>query len=465
MSDGAILDLVSRGKKDAFFIQNPRQSWFGTHYVKRSPSAKAIRNEFPATPARFGHWIDIDLPRSVDVLTHADIRIQMPTWLPGNIATRNRIDTVEVQAPDGVSWRQYGWTNGIANFLISRWALFMDNIMLQEGYGDYNDWEPDSRTTHLHAPIIHAATGTHDGSDLNIQRNATPPELVFRVPLVGCQGPGDAGFPTCAVKAQRLYLRLWLRDLTELVESANIGTVDTEDYEGCPQPWDSRAIRVTGSDGIPVIVPEVTLADYEIGHPVIYAQYACLYLDPEARASLAEADHAILYRQQLREDFTIEESAWAAALASGSSQIKHRLEVHGLFQRLMLGFLSIDRQKQNKWRDIDPPGGGEWLTEVEVNVNGLDRIQPLEPKKVKVLSQNTQLKRDVERALYFLIFGVSPDEEPAGACNLARTQKVQLILNLAAVSQANLQTYATVMGEAWNIMDIKDGIVSVRFTD
>ena len=480
MSDGAVLDLVSRGKKDAYFIQGATSGLFGSHWIPRSPATREIRTEYPFSPARFGHWVDIDLPRVGDMLMTADIHIQMPTWLPSRIAALNLTHSVTIAnpaasasvPPGSVS---YGWTNGISNFVINRWALFLDNIELQQGWGEYNDWQPDSETTQMRAPLLHQYTGSHDGSDTSIARNATPPELVFRVPLVGCQGHGDTGLPLAAFRGQRLYLRLWLLTLEESVESgllyyapdpAPIGAPQYPVYQVCPAPWDGLPIYVDG-----VAVPEVTLPKHDIGHPVIYGRYSVLHLDDDMKAELRRTEHAILYKQQLRQDFVVE----SADLRLGSS-IKQRLEITGLFQRLIFGFISLARRRQNKYRDINPTTTsdgltGQWLSNFSLIVNSQERVLPWPTKLFQDVAQNTQLRRDVERDLYFVVFGVSPDAEPAGALNLARTQKVLLSLDLVinpidpAPSIETRQAFGAVMGEAWNIMDIKDGVARLRFVD
>jgi len=479
MSDGAVLDLLSRGKKDAYFTQGATSGLFGGRWGTRSPSTREIRTEYPFSPARFGHWVDIDLPRVGDMLMSADIHIQMPTWLPSRVAALNKTNPVSIANPAASSGScAYGWTNGIGNFLINRWSLFLDNIELQQGWGEYNDWQPDSETTQMRAPLLHQYTGSHDGTDFSIAKNATPPELVFRIPLVGCQGKGDTGLPLAAFRGQRLYVRLWLLSLEECVESGllyyapSLGTPQYPVYQICPAPWDGLAIYDSNGN----LLPEVTLPKHEINHPVLYGRYSVLHLDDDMKAELRSTHHTILYKQQLRQDFVIE----SADLRLGTS-IKKRLEITGLFQRLILGFISLARLRQNKYRDTNPLrtgdgtgigsgiAAGSWAANLSLIVNSTERILPWPTKKFQVVAQNTQLGRDVERNLYFIVFGVSPDAEPAGPCNLARTQKVLLSLDLSvsAIDPAvdTRQAFGAVMGEAWNIMDIQDGVARLRFVD
>jgi hypothetical protein len=484
MSDGSILDLVSRGKKDAFFIQNPALTWFTDSYKRRSPSVREIRVEQSFTEARFGHWIDIALPTTGDILTAVDIRIQMPTWLPPSIVALNtHRNTVGVKSDIVDSsgnnlYVQYGWTNGIANFLISRWAFYIDNIMVQEGFGDYNDWYPDSLATHMTAPILHASTGTHNGSAQNIQLNASPPELIFRVPMVGCQKQNDTGFPLAALRGKNMYLRMWFREKKQLVESAIVGYSDASNlyydasrvvppgsvalYEICPTPWGGKRIRVNGVD-----VSDVTVPEYDM-QLLLYGRYTILHLEPELKQKIASIPYSILFTQQRVQNFTIEDSEWPRTTA-GVTQIKREIEIKGTYQRLLLGLSYKASLQQNRYRNLSPVGFYEWFTSVSLVINAYERIIPLNPKKLKNLSQNAQLERDVNRDLYFLVFGVSPDDNPAGVCNITRTQKCSLVLGLSSIlPDPQLQTrqsFGTIVGESWNLLDIQDGRVQVRFND
>ena len=91
-----MLELLSRGKKDAYQIQDPSYTWFGSHYDRRSPTTREYRNLTPENPPRFGQSFDIILPSDGDILTAFDLRITMPTWLPLDIAVINRTEPERV---------------------------------------------------------------------------------------------------------------------------------------------------------------------------------------------------------------------------------------------------------------------------------------------------------------------------------------------------------------------------------
>ena len=466
MSDGAILELVSRGKKDAYLNQDPVRSWFDSAYQPRSPATAEYRVVQTDNAPRFGQWFDITLPSEGDILTGVDVRITMPTWLPLNLATASLAPSITVESqpytingvPQPPCFTSYGWTDGIANFLIKKWALYVDTVKLVEGYGDFNNVYPDSNTTQLRAPLFHISTGRNDGTATGIAVNAVLPELVFRVPIPGCQGSvnGDTGIPLCAFKGQRIYIRFWLREMSQLVQSGPLAG-GSKLYEVNPAPWGFRRIAING-----VIQPDVTLAGRLVGKPAIYARLSVLNVDNELRQSLAAAKHEIRFRQQFIDRWTID------SLKAGP--YKQLVQIGGFFQTLYVGIQSQTRVQQNRLSDYLPTGGAaDWLTSFSFVVNGQDRIYEWTPGLLKTLANNTQLGRDVNTAIYYLIFGVSPDDEPGGTINLRSCQKALLNLIFATPipdSVAPSKTvYGTVLGLSWNILDIEGGRASLRFPD
>lgn len=462
MNDGTLLELVSRGKKDSYFIQEARRSWFGSDYEKRSPCIRDITRQPTVGPVRFGGWVDIELPRGADIITDVQLRIQMPTWLPPRIAELNRTGAhkIEVESNTPGVFLRYGWTNGVANYLVERWALYADNLKLQEGWGDFNGWYIDMETTHAHAPIFHEMAGLHEDTPEAIQAAATPPELAFRVPIAGCQGLDDVGLPIVAIKGQRLYMRFWLRPLAQLVSSSTLPLLGgLPEWEVCPTPWGGRRIKVDD-----VLVDDVTLREVDIGPPHLFGRFSVLQVSEELRDGLRNSKQELLFRQQQRENFMITDTEW-----NPPSRIRRRLEIQGFFQALFIGFLLKARALQNRYRDINPPGDIDWVENLSLYVNATERVYPWPPKKFKSLANFTQIKRDVDADLYFLIFGVNPYREPAGPLNLTRTTKADLFLEVANILRDPIvperDTYVSVVGLSWNALTIEGGRAVVTFPE
>jgi hypothetical protein len=457
------MELVSRGKKDAYFIQNAQRTWFGTAYSGRSASARDTVNVYPENPAQFGATVDIELPRSGDVLKSVDIRVLMPTWLPPEVAALNRSHIIEIESNTPGVRAQYGWTNGIINFVIEKWALFADHEKLAEGYGEINTWYPLTETTHNKAPVRLALSGCHNGSDIAVQRNATLPELAFRVPIPGCQRSTDTGLPLCALRAhQRLFLRLWIPDKSKLAESTAIArdlSSGLPIYDVCPAPWGNRPIWING-----VLSPYRTLQGHMLKGPYLYSRCDLLHLEPEAREALARSPMELTFQTQMAEYLTFDENTWIPGY-----QMQKRLEVRGYFQGLYVRFFSEARALQNKYRDSAAPGGGEWITNMSLVVNGVQRIYNWQPKKLRELVHNIQLGRDIEDNLYFMIFGREVEGQPGGACYLARTHKATLTFQVSdfqvdPVLKRRL-VYTFLLGIGWSVLDIRDGRATLRFPD
>ena len=158
--DATLLELVSRGKKDAYFIQNPQSSLFGTVYRHRNPSAKEVRYQYPTSPPGFNDVIDIEIPHYGDVITRIDITADLPTWIPPeliafnqnlNFSIYNSWNTLpngipippsstiipppqrptigEIATPPLVG---YGFVDGIGDILFKKWELYADNYKICE---------------------------------------------------------------------------------------------------------------------------------------------------------------------------------------------------------------------------------------------------------------------------------------------------------------------------------------------
>ncbi len=489
MSDGTITELHCRGKQDAFFIQNAQRTWFGTEYDRRPGGARDIVRLDPYTPVTWNSRVEIDLPRYGDILKEVQIRINMPTWLPSAVAAINMDPDKTIQIPTNLNPAinsVYGWVNGIANALITKWELYADNLKLAEGYGQVNQWYPLTRTTHNKAPLIIETTGQHvyeagpeviiSGDSLKaIQNNATPPELSFTVPIPGCQGRDDVGLPLWAMRShQRLFLRLSIAPVTTLAESGNFVEVlgGPTLYDVCPTPWGAKPIYINGA-----LSPHRTLSLQKMGTPVIYGWYDVLFLDNDTREALTKVPHSIPFSYQMLELVTFDQNT----LIPGSTYNK-RLDIRGFFEMLSVRFVSELAILQNRYYDtfpypprstgtlnLRPTNTTDWVTDIGLIVNGEQRINVMPADIMDLLMVNTKMSRDMLDKFYFFVFGEQVDREPAGNLFISRTHKVVLQFTFADVPiQPILDTRAcavSILGRGWNILDIEGGFAKVRFPD
>jgi len=468
-AEGTLLELASRGKKDAFFIQNPRRTWFGADYERRSATARDLLRQNTENPPLFDTWVDVEIPRTADVLENFEIRIDMPTWLPPEVVALNYSHVITIENTNvlnpvtGLPTRaRYGWSNGIADNVIQQWELYADNIKLCEGYGLVHSVYNYSNTTHAKAPILHASSGYHDGSAKAIQRNATPPQLTCRLPLPGCQWEGGQGLPICALLNQRLRVRLYIAAKSQLVESTILYTDASSGlpiYDVCPAPWGDRRIFIDGAPS-----EYRTLAEWQVGQLDLYAQCTVLHLENEIRTELMAKPIVLPFHKLVYDLINFNEKSWQVG-----SHVNTVIETRGFFDALYIRFFAEARARQNKYRDTLAPGGREWISQLSLITNGVERISSWDPKKLRILANNTQLPRDINDPLYYLIFGQPIDHEPAGTLFLSRTHKSQLSFTIANLpvdpAVKSKFVYVYLLGIAWNIMDIYDGKAHIRFLD
>jgi hypothetical protein len=263
---------------------------------------------------------------------------------------------------------------------------------------------------------------------------------------------------------QRLFLRIWIAPLTDLTESSPIvsfvGDGYNPVYDACPSPWLGRQITVTYPDGTVDDTTYRTVSD--MGQLVMYGSYDVVHLDEDARAALRREPYEITFKQQYREDLMYD----ANTFIPGNTLTK-RLEIRGFFTSLFLRFLSFGRAEQNKYRDLSPPGGGEWITALSFVLNGIERVQEWDPVQYRELALKTRTRRDIPEELYSIIFGQEEEHEPVGALYLTRTHKAQLNFTLAniGIDPVTGQRGAEValFGVGWNVLQIADGFCRVRF--
>ncbi|NBT48342.1 MAG: hypothetical protein EBT07_11120, partial [Actinobacteria bacterium] len=236
--EGALYELVSRGKKDTFFFEESKDSLyvFDNTYEAQAPQMSEIRRIPSQTSCDFGRNLQFDFDLVGDIMRDPTLVIKLPSWLPSNIESTN--PRTEVADLSGVT---YGYTNGIAYFLFEQIQFYQDNILLQEFSGDALWATTRSADTLAHSLLSNTLTGVHNGTTLDIARNATPGQLRLALPIIGCQSASDLGFPQRAALKHTYRLKCKLRKLEDLVESS--------DGRYKPTPWGANMFQQTNQNG------------------------------------------------------------------------------------------------------------------------------------------------------------------------------------------------------------------------
>ncbi len=288
-SDGALFELISRGNKDVYFMRKaplskedpPLLNPFETRYERRPATLSEIRRTVPLNAPAFGRACEFEFEIAGDIFADTTLLIDLPTWLAAPEAALNRTSGYTIQSAG--TFRQYGYTRGIAYFLFSKIQLYQDKVLLQEFSGDALWGSRLARGSLNQAYLEQTLTGMQDVSGYTLYRNATPSRLRLPLPMLG----GKKGVPSAAIKHQAFRLRCVLRPLDEIIECSDPTVVR-------PNPWSEAAgFELIGPGGV---TTNFTLPPREqMANPTLTLETRHIYLDPASQAAVAEAKHDIPY--------------------------------------------------------------------------------------------------------------------------------------------------------------------------
>lgn len=287
LMEGALYESIARGNKDVYFVSQTLQDAvnpFETRYDRRPAFLNELRQNVPLNSTDFGRSCEFEFEVAGELFLEATILIDLPTWLPPEIAAKNTDWNYYINTPTTTP-RTYGYTRGIAYFLFSSIQIFQDKVLLYESSGD-NLWASElSRGSLNSARVTQALSGQlgFDSDTTDLSRLATPGRLRLKIPI-----PGNAcGLPTCAMKQQKFRLKLTLRTLEECVECSDDAVVH-------PAPWAEPTFQITDRTGGPTTTFTPTPREL-IGKPVLTLETRHVYMDAESRAKYEAEKHEIPY--------------------------------------------------------------------------------------------------------------------------------------------------------------------------
>ena len=89
--EGALYDLVARGKKDTFFQRDDKASLniFDSRYEQTPAFIPELRKIVPRNSIQWGSSCEFEIEKSGDILIEPTLLIDLPSWLPPSIASLN----------------------------------------------------------------------------------------------------------------------------------------------------------------------------------------------------------------------------------------------------------------------------------------------------------------------------------------------------------------------------------------
>jgi len=324
---GGLLELIARGKKDAFFHANPQVAYFHSVYRKYAATVEEIHLTAPRNQPEWGRWCEFELEHRGDLVRKFHFRITLPTWLPPSVADVNH-KTVVTDA-SGVS---FGYCNNVGYQMIEKIQIFQDQVLLQELYGEYLDWKVRQAVPLSTVLVMAGAVGSRGESAIEIGRAATPGMLRVPIPILGWESVGDPGFPTVALRNQRFRIRVLLRPL-EAVVVASDGRLS-------PQPW-GATLRIQRSPSSSL--ESFSALPYEavakgIG---IMLETTQVYVPCDVQEVLKTGTWRIPYRTSQHQPYTIQDYQMnAASTAVANFAMSFPLDFTGACSRVFAAFQS-----------------------------------------------------------------------------------------------------------------------------
>lgn len=449
---GGLLELIARGKKDAFFNANPQVSFFHSVYKKYAAIAEEVHLTTPRNQPEWGKWLEFDLEHRGDLVRKFHLRIDLPTWLPPAIAAANAKSVVTDAS--GVT---FGYCNNIGYQMIEKIQVYQDQVLLQELYGEYLDWKVRQSVSLSTALVMSAAVGSRGESALEIGRAATLPRLRVPIPILGWESVGDPGFPTIALRNQRFRIRILLRSLEAVVVAS--------DGRLTPRPW-GTSLRIQRAAGGPV--ESFTTLPYESVAKGInmMLETTQVYVPCDVQEVMKTGKWLIPYRSSQHQPYTLQDNQMnAATTAVANFAMSFPLDFTGACTRVFAAF-------QQKGAALAGQRGkylSGVVTSMRINVANLDRIQPWSPtvfREVTSYWKNIRAVQDLGNPanpmeVYTFVFGGKEALQPAGTLNFTRAAVPELWITFGPTAidtrTQSRELTLLVYVETWELLEVERG--------
>lgn len=464
---GGLLELVARGKKDVFFTSNPVISFFHSVYMRSAAFSKEIYVTKPRNIPEWGHWVDFDIDHRGDLVRQFYLRIVLPTWLPTDVIKANA--TGIVSDPSGVT---FGYCNNIGFQMLDTIQVYQDQVLIHEVYGEYLDWR--LRQSHGLATtlLVSAETGGREETPLAIARSATPGILRIPIPILGSQRIGDPGLPMVALRGQRYRIRIYLRNMEDVVVAS--------DGRLCPSPW-NMPLRIQATASGPIDSSQTTLARTAMKHIDMSLESTQIYVPADVQVFLKAQTLRFPFQTVQFQEFAIEDNQLTAAAPPFSINFQFPMKVDfiGSVDRLLLGCRSEASTLAGQRTYLRPAPGlsTRFIQSIRLNIANIDRIRLFDVSAFREVANYWKdcrmgldlVDNTLPQEVYTISFGGFDSGEPAGTLNLTRAVLPTMYLTLAPtaydVRNISRKASALLYAESWNIFEIQGGKGKMLFDD
>jgi len=458
--DGAILELIARGEKDKYFLKDDiaSENPFDWRYGRFPATIPEVRRTVPLNAPSFGGKVEWELDLPGDILVEANIRIDLPSWIPPAFLEYNKRGAV--QTTNGPEPIRYGYVNGIGYFLFKKIELLQDNIVIQECTGDSLYLTERNRGSWNGGFLQDTLRGIHTGTAVEIQRNATPDTLCLQVPIPGTYPTeGSKGFPICCVRKQSYRLRAHLRSLEELVEAS--------DGSAKPAPWGKEFVAMTNS--LPTKVFTAFPLE-KIPKPVLTLETKQLYLKNTDRATLEQETIDIPFIRFFDNPLSINGLDYASirtGLVLTPTFLTRFIDANYTVEQILVAFRGETAVRANQLWNLQNSESPDFYSELQLVIAGQVREGPWDGDFWKRISPHANGERSIQPNISYISWGLgyqsqgqSPAfREPSGGVNFTTADRPMLSFvptDVPAVDGAK-NTQILCVAESWALYRIEKG--------
>ena len=349
--------------------------------------------------------------------------------------------------------------------MINKIQVFQDTILLHEAYGEYLDWRLQNSYETGTLQLTGRSVGSREDTPLAIGRSATSQLLRVPIPVMGWQQLGDPGFPTCVLRNQRFRIRIWLRELQEIIVCSD-GRLQ-------PTPWGGMPLRVQTVKNGPIDTTQVTLPLSALKYPEISLETTQRYVGNETRLFLQAQTVRFPFRHIQFQTFAVEHNAVVLASPPYSSTVNlpYLIDFIGPSDRFMVGFRTNAATRAGQRNVLSP-----MVHTMRLNIANIDRIKAWDVAVFREVTADWKeirmpIRNETPLEIYTLSYGGMDGGAPSGTVSFTRATAPVLYVTVQSNSVIDPRLpsdrggMALVYAESWNVLEARDGYGKLMFDD
>lgn len=444
-----LLELVSKGKKDVYFVGQPGVFYYSNVY-RSVPETVWTQHKIQSKgPGKWGGFIEFELDAVPDLTKNYCLQIHLPSWLPSSATG----------LPQDASGNTYGYINAPAIYMFEVIEVYADTKLIQRIVPQWLDLAGRRGLLGMADGSIQAAgefarmVGMRADGAPESKPSYTyvgPGEdhlgrtLLLPLPILGCVRPTDRPFPMRAVTATKITIRARIRKLDFMIESYPV-----------------RGLLPFRRE---LFIDEVSIGTIQAREefprgPDVTLLYQGGYVGPIIRDAILQKPHALLVERVQDEAFALEKPI----LRTAGDVPPMRLDFRGPIKTIMVAFQRDTARLANTFTDFTDGNGLpaiQLATSIRLITNGRDRFPAWTPFFYGDFVNYGNPGVFGPAADCVFDFGLdSTQQNPTGTINFSTAEKILLSTQIASTNLDRVHVNVFAIG--YTTFVIKNGILEV----